>query len=404
MPKLSDRAHRLPESPIRKLVPYAEAAKKRGTKVYHLNIGQPDIPTPPEFFQACQDADLKVVAYSHSAGNESLRQQIANYYGRLGHSLTVDQVNVTTGASEALGFVFASVMNSDDEVIVPEPFYANYNSFSLANSTNVVPIQTRIEDDFALPAIEQFEQKITPKTRAILICNPGNPTGILYPQESLAKLQQLVKKHDLFLIADEVYREFTYDSLQHHSTLGLEGIEQNVVVVDSISKRFSACGARIGCVISRNADLMQSVLKLSQARLSPPTYGQIGAEAVYQLPQSYYDSVVQEYAGRRDQLRESLDQIEGVTCPAINGAFYAMVRLPVDDAEDFCRWMLEEFDYEGATVMMAPGQGFYSTPDAGRDQVRIAYVLNQTDLAAAMKCLQQGLQVYSANKLNTAST
>lgn len=404
MPKLSDRAHRLPESPIRKLVPYAEAAKKRGTKVYHLNIGQPDISTPPQFFQAIQDANLKVVAYSHSAGIESLRQQIANYYDRLGHSLTVDQVNVTTGASEALGFVFASVMNSDDEVIVPEPFYANYNSFSLANSTNVVAIPTRIEDDFALPEIEQFEQKITPKTRAILICNPGNPTGILYPPESLAKLQQLVKKHDLFLIADEVYREFTYDSLQHHSTLGLEGIEQNVVVVDSISKRFSACGARIGCVISRNKDLMQSVLKLSQARLSPPTYGQIGAEAVYQLPQSYYDSVVQEYAGRRDQLRESLEQIEGVVCPAVNGAFYAMVRLPVEDAEDFCRWMLEDFDYEGATVMMAPGQGFYSTPGAGRDEVRIAYVLNQTDLAAAMKCLDQGLQVYTAKKMNTAST
>jgi len=404
MPKLSDRAHRLPESPIRKLVPYAEAAKKRGTKVYHLNIGQPDIPTPPQFFQAVQDADIKVVAYSHSAGIESLRQQIANYYGRLGHSLTVDEVNVTTGASEALGFVFASVMNADDEVIVPEPFYANYNSFSLANNTNVVPIETRIEDDFALPAIEQFEQKITPKTRAILICNPGNPTGILYPQESLAKLQQLVKKHDLFLIADEVYREFAYDSLQHHSTLGLEGIEQNVVVVDSISKRFSACGARIGCVISRNADLMQSVLKLSQARLSPPTYGQIGAEAVYQLPQSYYDSVVKEYAGRRDQLRESLDKIEGVVCPAVNGAFYAMVQLPVDDAEDFCRWMLEEFDYEGATVMMAPGQGFYSTPGAGRDQVRIAYVLNQTDLATAMKCVEQGLQAYAESKLNATST
>ncbi len=402
MPKLSDRAHDLPESPIRKLVPYAEAAKKRGTKVYHLNIGQPDIPTPPEFFQAIQDADIKVVAYSHSAGIESLRAQIASYYGRLGHTLSVDEVSVTTGASEALGFVFASVMNSDDEVIVPEPFYANYSSFSIANSANVVPIQTRIEDDFALPAIEQFEEKITPRTRAILICNPGNPTGILYPQESLEQLKQIAQKHDLFLISDEVYREFAYDSLQHFSTLGLEGMDENVIVVDSISKRFSACGARIGCVISRNKALMQSVLKLSQARLSPPTYGQIGAEAVYQLPTSYYDSVVQEYAGRRDQLKASLDQIEGVVCPDINGAFYAMVRLPVEDTDDFCRWMLEEFEYEGATVMMAPGQGFYSTPGAGRDEVRIAYVLNQADLAAAMKCMEEGLKVYSAKHLNQA--
>lgn len=402
MPKLSDRAHDLPESPIRKLVPYAEAAKKRGTKVYHLNIGQPDIPTPPEFFQAIQDADIKVVAYSHSAGIESLRAQIASYYGRLGHTLSVDEVSVTTGASEALGFVFASVMNSDDEVIVPEPFYANYSSFSIANSANVVPIQTRIEDDFALPAIEQFEEKITPRTRAILICNPGNPTGILYPQESLEQLKQIAQKHDLFLISDEVYREFAYDSLQHFSTLGLEGMDENVIVVDSISKRFSACGARIGCVISRNKALMQSVLKLSQARLSPPTYGQIGAKAVYQLPTSYYDSVVQEYAGRRDQLKASLDQIEGVVCPDINGAFYAMVRLPVEDTDDFCRWMLEEFEYEGATVMMAPGQGFYSTPGAGRDEVRIAYVLNQADLAAAMKCMEEGLKVYSAKHLNQA--
>ena len=393
MPKLSDRAHKLPESPIRKLVLYAEAAKKRGTKVYHLNIGQPDIATPPEFFQAIQDANLKVLAYSHSAGNESLRKQIAEYYGRLGHQLDVGQINVTTGASEALSFVFSSVMNADEQVIVPEPFYANYNSFSLANSASVVPVPTRIEDDFALPEMEAFEAKITDKTRAILICNPGNPTGILYPRESLEKLRDIVVKHDLFLIADEVYREFVYDSLEHHSTLSL-GLDDHVVVVDSISKRFSACGARIGCVISRNEKLMQSVLKLSQARLAPPTYGQLGAEAVYQLPQTFYENVVSEYRDRRDQLKASLDQIEGVHCPNVNGAFYSMVRLPVDCAEKFCQWMLEEFDHNGATVMMAPGEGFYATPGSGTNEVRIAYVLNQTDLTAAMECLSAGLKVY----------
>ena len=394
MPKLSQRAELLPESPIRKLVPYAEQAKKRGTKVYHLNIGQPDIPTPPQFFQAIQDANIEVLAYSHSAGNESLRKQIANYYGRLGHELTTDEINVTTGASEALSFVFASVMNADEEVIVPEPFYANYSSFSLANSANVVPVRTRIEDDFALPEIESFEEKITAKTRAILICNPGNPTGILYPRQSLEKLMEIVKKHDLFLIADEVYREFVYDDERHHSTLSFDGVEQNVVVVDSISKRFSACGARIGCVISRNHDLMQSVLKLSQARLSPPTYGQVGAEAVYQLPETFYAEVVSEYRTRRDQLKKSLDRIEGVHCPNVNGAFYAMVRLPVDNAEKFCQWMLEDFSHDGATVMMAPGEGFYATAGCGTDEVRIAYVLNQTDLAAAMNCLAEGLAVY----------
>ena len=289
-------------------------------------------------------------------------------------------------------------MDAEEEVIVPEPFYANYNSFSLANSGNVVPITTRIEDDFALPSIDQFEERITEKTRAILICNPGNPTGILYPQESLIRLTEIVKKHDLFLIADEVYREFAYDGSVHHSTLGMDEIRNNVVVVDSISKRFSACGARIGCVVSRNKELMQSVLKLSQARLSPPTYGQIGAEAVYKLPQSYFEGVVQEYAGRRDQLRKSLDAIDGVVCPAVNGAFYSMVRLPVDSAEKFCRWMLEEFEHEGATVMMAPGEGFYATPGLGVDEVRIAYVLNQGDLQAAMACLEAGLIAYPGRK------
>ena len=403
MPSISNRAKTLPASPIRKLVPYAESAKERGVKVYHLNIGQPDIATPPAFFQAIKDADLEVVAYSHSAGTQQLRDEIANYYGRLGHKLTDEEIIVTTGASEALNFVFASIMNAGDEVIVPEPFYANYNSFSLAKDTKVVPVTTTIENNFALPPIEEFEKKITSKTRAILICNPGNPTGVLYPRESLEQLMQIVKKHDLFLIADEVYREFVYGGSQHCSTLDLAGIEQNVIVVDSISKRFSACGARIGCVISRNAELMDAALKMAQARLSPPTLGQVGAVEMYKLPASYYEGVVAEYSQRRDALKASLDNIEGVVCPEINGAFYAMVELPVDDSEKFCRWLLEKFEHEGATVMMAPGGGFYATRGAGTNQVRIAYVLNETDLKAAMNCLEAGLKAYQGTTVKAGA-
>jgi len=398
MPKFSDRALKLPASPIRKLVPYAEKAKSKGIKVFHLNIGQPDVETPPQFFEAIQDADLKVLAYSHSAGIETLREQISGYYGRLGHDVSEEQIIVTTGASEALNFIFTAIINPGDEVIVPEPFYANYVSFSLGNDGVVVPVTTSIESNFSLPSIEDFEKKITPRTRAILICNPGNPTGILYPQESLEELRDFAKQHDLFLIADEVYREFAYDANVHHSTLGLEGMEENVIVVDSISKRFSACGARIGCVISRNSELMEAILKMAQARLSPPTLGQLGAAAVYQLPPEYYQSVVGEYAKRRDLLKASLDRIEGVVCPEINGAFYAMVRLPVADSEDFCRWMLEEFSHEGATVMMAPGAGFYASPDLGHNEVRIAYVLNEDDLSAAMDCLEAGLEAYAKEK------
>ncbi len=395
MPEFSKRSINLPSSPIRKLVPFAEAAKKRGTRVFHLNIGQPDIQTPPEFMQAIIDADLKVVEYSHSAGIEPLRQQIADYYRRLNHTIDTDQVLVTTGASEALNFVFTAIMDPGDEVVVPEPFYANYLSFSLANDGVVVPVPTSIDDDFALPSMESLEEKITPNTRAILICNPGNPTGVLYPKEALEQLAKIVKKHDLFLIADEVYREFNYDDEPHFSTLGLKEIEQNVVVVDSISKRFSACGARIGCIVSKNEKLMGLILKMAQARLSPPTFGQIGAAAVYQLPNSYYEGVVAEYSKRRDILKAALDEIDGVLCPQVNGAFYAMVRLPVADSEYFCRWMLEEFPHEGAPVMMAPGDGFYATPGRGKDEVRIAYVLNCDDLKAAMNCLAAGLKAYN---------
>ncbi|MFT5300939.1 MAG: aspartate aminotransferase [Mariniblastus sp.] len=394
MLSFSDRALQLPASPIRKLVPFAEAAKNRGTTVYHLNIGQPDIETPPQFFEAITNANLKVLAYSHSAGIEPLRDQIAAYYTRLGHEISKDQVLVTTGASEALNFVFAALMNPGDEVIIPEPFYANYLSFSLGNNGVVVPVTSGVEADFALPAIEDFEAKITEKTRAILICNPGNPTGVLYPREALEKLKAICEKHNLFLIADEVYREFVYDGNQHYSTLGLKGIEQNVIVIDSISKRFSACGARIGCIVSRNEQFMGLVMKMAQARLSPPTFGQLGAAAVYELPASYYEGVAAEYAKRRDILKSSLDQMEGVVCPRVNGAFYAMVRLPVDDSDHFCQWILEEFEHNGATVMMAPGSGFYATPGLGKNEVRIAYVLNCEDLAAAMDCLAAGLVAY----------
>lgn len=402
MPKFSDRAHKLPASPIRKLVPYADAAKKRGLKVYHLNIGQPDVETPPEFFTAIQNADLQVLEYSHSAGTLELRQEIAEYYGRLGHPVASEEVLVTTGASEALNFVFHAILNPGDEVIVPEPFYANYVSFSLGNSGVVVPVPTQIEEDFALPEIEEFEAKITPRTRAILICNPSNPTGMLYGDDALEELRELALEHDLMLIADEVYREFAYDGIEHHSILGLADMKQNSVVIDSISKRFSACGARVGCIVSQNKELMSLVLKMGQARLSPPTLGQLGAKAVYQLPPEYYQKVVGEYASRRDLLKSALAKIEGVVCPHINGAFYAMVRLPVDDAERFCQWMLEEFSHNGATVMMAPGAGFYATPGLGRDEVRIAYVLNREDLEAAMDCLGAGLRAYA--ELNSVTS
>lgn len=395
MPALSARAKKLPESPIRKLAPYADAAKKRGVKVFHLNIGQPDIVTPPEFFAAIQKADLQVLAYSPSVGFESLREAIAAYYQRLNYAVRAADVTVTTGASEALNFLFAAIMGNGEQVIVPEPFYANYLSFCLANDGVVVPLTSTIENHFALPSIAEFEAKITPQTRAILICNPGNPSGVLYPPAALAQLREVCLKHDLFLIADEVYREFTYDGLVHHSILGLPEMEQHAVVVDSTSKRFSACGARIGCIVSRNAELMQAILKMAQARLSPPTFGQIGAEAVYDLPAEFYAKIVDEYAERRNVLKAGLSNIPGVVCPEINGAFYAMVKLPVDDAEDFCRWMLQSFEYQGQTVMMAPGDGFYATQGLGKNEVRIAYVLKREDLEAAIQVLSHGLTAYA---------
>lgn len=394
MPHLSKRAKAIPASPIRKLVPFADEAKRRGTHVYHLNIGQPDIETPKRWFDAIAKADIKVLKYSHSAGIMPLRKAITAYYGNWGHEISTDDVIVTTGASEALSFVFAACMNPEDEIIIPEPFYANYNSFSIFSNVKVVPLPTHIEDNFALPPIEALEERITENTKAILICNPGNPTGIMYPPETLQKLREIVLKHDLYLIADEVYREFAYEGKTHHSVLGLEGLEQHAIVTDSVSKRFSACGARIGCVVSRNQEIMGAVMKLAQARLSPPTLGQIGAEAVYHLAPSFYEEVRQKYAHRRNVVKEELDKIPGVLCPAVNGAFYAMVRLPVDDSERFCRWMLESFQHDGATTMMAPGAGFYATPGRGTDEVRIAYVLNADDLRKAMRTLAEGLKVY----------
>ncbi|MEM9942274.1 MAG: pyridoxal phosphate-dependent aminotransferase [Planctomycetota bacterium] len=360
-----------------------------------MNIGQPDIKTPPEFFDAITQANLDVVAYSPSAGIGPLRETIAAYYQRIGHSISSQEVLVTTGASEALGFVMRAVLDPGDEIIVPEPFYANYMSFSMSSDGIVVPLATSIENDFQLPTPEEFEAKITDRTRAILICNPGNPTGVLYPKESLEQLAQIVQKHGLFLIADEVYREFAYDGLNHHSVLGFSEISENVIVIDSISKRFSACGARIGNIVTRNQQLLELLMRMAQARLSPPTFGQLGATAVYELGEDYYQTVRHEYAARRDLLKSRLDRIDGVLCPQVNGAFYAMVRLPVPDTEDFCQWMLENHRHDNQTIMLAPGSGFYASEGSGRNEVRIAYVLNQKVLNFAMDCLESGIEIYN---------
>ena len=396
MPQIASHAQALPASPIRKLVPFADAAKAAGKHVFHLNIGQPDIATPPAYFEAVRNADMEVLAYSPSAGIAPLRKKIVEYYGRVGPQISVDNVIVTTGASEALQFVFNAILDPGDEVIVMEPFYANYLSFCLQNLGTIVPVTTSVDDNFALPSVEAFEEKITSKTRAIMICNPSNPTGVSYDASTLDQLETIAKKHNLFLITDEVYREFIYGQTKPPSALTLDGMDEHVIVVDSISKRFSACGARIGCLVTRNKQVYDATMKMAQARLSPPTFGQLGATAVYDMPETYYAGVVKEYSARRDLLKKSLNEIEGVTCPDIDGAFYAMVRLPVEDSEDFCRWMLESFEHEGNTVMMAPGAGFYATEGLGKNEVRIAYVLNESDLAKAMVCLREGLKAYNA--------
>jgi len=396
MPKIAAHAELLPASPIRKLTPFADQAKAAGKHVFHLNIGQPDIQTPQVFFEAIQNADLDLIAYSPSAGTPELRQKIVTYYDRIGPKITSDNIIVTTGASEALLFVFNAILNPGDEVIVLEPFYANYFSFCLQNLGKVVPVTTHAENNFALPGIDAFEKKISDKTRAIVICNPSNPTGVSYDAATMKQLESICKKHDLFLITDEVYREFIYGRPTPPSALMLDGMDEHVIVIDSISKRFSACGARIGFLVTRNQGVYDTIMKMAQARLSPPTLGQIGAAAVFDLPTSFYDEVAKEYSSRRDLLKSSLDKMEGVTCPDIDGAFYAMVQLPVDDTEHFCQWLLESFDLDGSTLMMAPGAGFYATPGLGKNEVRMAYVLNNSDLKKAMNCLEAGLKEYNA--------
>ncbi len=394
MPILSNKAVKMPESPIRKLVPYAEKAKASGKTVYHLNIGQPDIETPEVALNAIKNMDRKVIEYSHSAGFESYRNKLSAYYKSININVESSEILVTTGGSEALTFGFMTTCDPGDEVIIPEPFYANYNGFAVAAGLNVVPVTASIETGFALPPVEEFEKKITSKTKAIVICNPGNPTGYLYSKEELEKLRDIVKKHDLFLFADEVYREFCYDGAQPFSVMNLEGIDQNVILIDSVSKRYSMCGARIGCLISRNKEVMAAALKFGQARLSPPTIDQIAAEAALATPQSYFDDVVSEYVKRRDIMIEGLNKIPDVFCPKPSGAFYCVAKFPVDNAERFCQWLLEEFEYDGATVMMAPANGFYSTKGQGEQEARIAYVLNQDSLRKSVKCLEEALKVY----------
>ena len=395
MPDISKKGQQMPASPIRKLVPYAEQAKKSGKKVYHLNIGQPDIETPNEVFEAMRNIDFKVLEYSHSAGIETYRKKLAeNYKSKYKINIDFSQVIITTGGSEALSFAMMSCMNPLDEIIIPEPFYANYNGFACAADIKIIPVTAQIETGFALPSISEFENKITSKTKAILICNPNNPTGYLYSEQELKDLKDLVIKHDLFLFVDEVYRDFCYDGKKHFSVLNLDGLDKNVVVVDSVSKRFSMCGARVGCVITRNADLMNTMLKFAQARLSPPTFGQIASEAALKVADNYFEAINEEYISRRNLLVEGLNQIDGVTCPKPGGAFYTIAKLPIDDSDKFCQWLLESFSFNNETVMLAPATGFYSTPGKGKQEVRIAYVLNKTDLKNAIKCLEEALKVY----------
>jgi aspartate aminotransferase len=396
MPKVSAKGQSMPASPIRKLVPYAEKAKQAGKKIYHLNIGQPDIETPETMRNAISKyaAETKVVEYSHSAGLESYRRKLATYYNSFGINIDHTNILVTTGGSEAIEIAMMTCLNNGDEVIIPEPFYANYNGFSIQADIVVKPIRSYIENGFALPPISEFEKLITPKTKAIMICNPSNPTGYLYSREELELLKELALKYDLWLFSDEVYKEFCYDDKEYCSVMHLEGLEKNVILLDSISKRYSACGARVGCMITRNKEVMETALKFAQARLSPPTYGQVGAEAAIDTPKSYFDAVKKEYVARRDYVIETLNKMDGVFCPKPSGAFYCIARLPIDNADKFCQWLLESFSYENQTVMLAPATGFYSTPGAGLDEVRIAYVLNKESLTSAMKCLDEALKVY----------
>jgi aspartate aminotransferase len=396
---ISNKAKAMPASPIRKLVPYAEAAKKRGVKVYHLNIGQPDIASPKEALEAVKNNTLKLIEYPHSAGITTYRDGLAKYYQSININVTPSEINITTGGSEALQIALAVTCNPDDEVIVMEPFYTNYNALSLQNDVKLVPVSTSIETGFALPDVSEFEKYITPRTKGIILCNPGNPTGSLYTKETIIKLGELVKKHNLFLYSDEVYREFCYTDEPHFSAMHLEGLEQNVILLDSVSKRYSLCGVRIGCIVSKNKEVMTGVLKFAQARLCSPAYGQIAAEGALATPPEYFKAVRDEYMKRRDVLIEALNKMEGVFCPKPMGAFYAVAKLPVDDSDKFAQWLLEEFEYNKQTVMVAPAAGFYATPGRGTNEVRIAYVLKVEDLKAAMECLEVALKQYPGRKL-----
>ena len=393
MPTISSRGLQMPPSPIRKLVPFAEAAKRKGLKVYHLNIGQPDIETPPAIMDAVRQADMKVLEYSHSAGNESYRRKLVQYYKRVGIEVSHDQIIITTGGSEAIMFGFFTCLNPGDEVIIPEPFYANYNGFACAAGVKVVPIKSNIETGFALPPIEEFEKVITPNTKAIMICSPNNPTGYLYSREEMESVKAICLKHDLYVFSDEAYREFCYDG-EFVSPLHLEGLDQHVILMDTISKRYSACGARIGAFVTKNKNVYDAAMKFAQARLSPPGLAQIMGEAAVDLPDHYFNEPKAEYLARRDLLVSRLNAMPGVFCPNPGGAFYAMASLPVDDADKFCQWLLESFSYKGETVMLAPASGFYGTPGLGKNEVRLAYVLNLEAINNAMNCLEKALDEY----------
>ncbi|MEX0359479.1 MAG: pyridoxal phosphate-dependent aminotransferase [Allomuricauda sp.] len=395
MPTISEKGRLMPASPIRKLVPYAEAAKKRGTHVIHLNIGQPDIKTPQVALDAVRNHTIEVLAYSMTEGSEIYRGKIAEYYAKNDISVNASDIIVTTGGSEALAFVMGTIMDGDDEIIIPEPFYANYNGFATAAGVKVVPIVSSIDSNFALPPIAEFEQLIGPKTKAILICNPGNPTGYLYSKEEIQQLAKLVKKHNLFLIADEVYREFAYDGREHYSILQESGLENHAVMVDSVSKRYSMCGARIGCLVSRNKEVIQTALKFAQARLSPPTFAQIASEAALDTPKSYFEAVISEYVERRNILVSELQKIEGVKVAVPQGAFYCVAELPISNSDDFAQWLLEKFEMDGATVMVAPAAGFYASEGLGKNQIRIAYVLEQEELVKAVRILGAALKEYT---------
>ena len=394
MPKISAKGLCMPESPIRKLVPFAENAKKRGTQVIHLNIGQPDISTPEIALNAIRNFKPNVIEYSHSAGNQSYREGLAHYYQNVGIDVDHTQIIVTTGGSEAISIALNTIMDKGDEIIIPEPFYANYNGFSTAADITVKPITSSIDNGFALPSISEFEKLITPNTKAILICNPGNPTGYLYTKDELNALKKIVLKHDLFLIADEVYREFTYDGKKHTSVLEIDELNQNTILIDSVSKRYSMCGARVGCLVTKNNEVLETALKFAQARLSPPSLGQVAGEAALNTPKNYFTEVINEYVNRRDLLIEGLNKIDGITCPKPSGAFYCIAQLPIDDADKFAKWLLEEFSWNNKTVMVAPAQGFYSTPKIGKQQIRIAYVLNLEELQNAINIIEEALKIY----------